>query len=161
MSKEWGKKIWFVLDILLDLLFVAVTVYNGVYSFQAALPSKEAVSYLFDDCLRNGEAGCAEHYWNYGNIISHGFWNAEPTREQFYSVEFRDMGRHRCVPLFQGTSTLSASYGSTKYMFSSVPGRAFLGVCTNAPLQEVNAVFGSPNKMFNQPIYNRLNGHTN
>ncbi len=83
MRKEWAKKIWFVLDTLLDLLFAFVTVYNGFYSFQSALPSKETVSYLFDNCLRSGEAGCADHYWYYGNIISYGFWNAEPTREQF------------------------------------------------------------------------------
>jgi hypothetical protein len=79
----------------------------------------------------------------------------------FYSIEFRDIGRHRCVPLFEGTSTLSSSYGNTKYMLSSVPGRAFLGVCTNAPLREVDSVFGSQNRMFMKPLYNELNGRTN
>jgi hypothetical protein len=159
-NSKWAKKLCFVLDVLLDILFAAVTVYNGFYSFQAALPSTEAVSYLFD-CLQNGESGCAYHYWYYGDVISHGFWNAEPTREQFYSIEFRNLGRHRCVPLFQETSKFSASYGSTKYMFSSVPGRAFLGICTNAPLQEVNSIFGSQNRMFNQPVYDRFRGQMN
>jgi hypothetical protein len=65
-AKKVGCKVLSFLDVILDLLFVAVTVYNGVYSFQASLPSREAVAHLFDDCVRNGNNECAQHYWNYG-----------------------------------------------------------------------------------------------
>jgi hypothetical protein len=129
-----------------------------VYAFQASLPSREAVEYLFDDCVRNGNNDCAQHYWNYGDIIRHGFWNTEPSVVPFFSGF---SGRNRCVPLFEGSRTLSAAYGTTKYLFSSVPGRAFLGVCTNAPIQKVDSIFGSDARLFKEPVYNTLNFKTN
>lgn len=157
-AKKLGCKVLSFLDVILDLLFVAVTVYNGVYSFQASLPSREAVAHLFDDCVRNGNNECAQHYWNYGDIITHGFWNTQPSVVPFFSGF---SGRNRCVPLFEGSRTLSDAYSTTKYLFSSVPGRAFLGVCTNAPIQKVDSIFGSEARLFKEPVYNALNFKTN
>jgi hypothetical protein len=77
-------------------------------------------------------------------IGKNGFWPSPPTTTPPFSGLFQG----RCVSLFQGASLLTQKFPATVFLYSYYNAYAFLGVCTNASMQDVDSIFGTKNRMF-------------
>lgn len=79
---------------------------------------------------------------------TYGFWPQPPST----TIPFTGFGQNRCVPLFQGASTLAEKFPDTKFLFSYFAALSYIGVCTNAPIEIVDSIFGPKNRMFKSTI---------
>ncbi len=84
------------------------------------------------------------------NLVTskYGFWPVPPKT----TIPFAGFGQGRCVPLFQAASILKATFPDSIFLYSYYNAEAIIGVCTKAPIVDVDSIFGSQNRMFKTTV---------